>query len=363
MGLRIDDRFNMADWDEMESFIARTHGKSHVMRDRPIFEWFYCRNLVDAGMANVVVARHNSELVAILGYVPTAFLYAGDRVQGAWTALWHALPEHRHGVGALLMRRLAELFDVVAGQGASDMNRAIVKVLGHSFIETIPKVVLVLDQEEISASLPGYEVTPFRPATPHDSHEAARPLEFSSYSPQWRHYPDLQFSTVRDFEYLNHRYVKYPFMDYEVLVLGQPKTPSVAVLRVIDSSVGVRVGRLLEFFGPDIRDFGDQSTALLDQVVARCQSEGCGYMDFYCTSPDSIALFQEYGFARDDAGDFPSLLDPVDFSRRRQNLECYVNPDLRPRLPNWQSTLYASRGDGDQDRPNASYAAAMRIGL
>ncbi len=363
MALRIDDRFNMADWDEMESFIARTHGKSHVMRDRPIFEWFYCRNLVDAGMANVVVARHSSELVAILGYVPTAFLYAGERVQGTWTALWYALPEHRHGVGALLMRRLGELFDVVAGQGASDMNRAVVRAMGHSFVETIPKVILVLDGKEINALLPEYVATIFQPVTRHDSHEAARSLELSSYSPEWNHYPDMQFSTLRDFEYLNHRYIKYPFMEYEVLVLGQPETPSVAVLRVIDSSTGVRVGRLLEFFGPDSREFGDQSTALLDQVVARCQSQGCSYMDFYCTSPDSIALFQTYGFARDDAGKFPSLLDPIDFSRRRQNLECYVNPDLLPRLPDWQERLYASRGDGDQDRPNAAYAAATRIGL
>jgi hypothetical protein len=361
--LRIDDRFDMAGWDEMEHFIARTHGAHHVMRDRSLFEWFYCRDPSHPGMANVVVARDDSELVAILGYVPTAFLYAGERVQGTWTALWFALPEHRHGVGALLMRRLAELFAVVAGQGASEMNRAIVKAMGHSFVDTIPKVVLVLDRTAINEWLPEYVVPPWRPAMRRTSHGAARTLAASSYSPEWRHYPDLEFSTVRDFEHLHDRYVAYPFMEYEVLVLGEPETPSVAVLRVIDSSAGVRVGRLLEFFGPDIRVFGDQSSALLDQVVAQCRSRGCGYIDFYCTSADSVALLQAYGFVRDDAGELPSLLDPVDFSRRRQNLECYVSPGLRPRLPDWHARLYASRGDGDQDRPNAAYAAEMRIGL
>lgn len=352
----------MAGWDEMDFFISRTHGAHHVMRDRALFEWFYCRDLSHPDSANLVVARDGTELVAILGYMPTAFLYAGERVLGTWTALWYALPEYRHGVGALLMRRLAELFDIVAGQGASDMNRAIVKVMGHSFIDTIPKVVLVLDRTAIDAWLPECRIAPWRPPMRRVLHGATRALAASSYSPCWSQYPDLDFSTVRDYEHLHDRYVDYPFMDYEVLVTGEPETPSVAVLRVVESSAGVKVGRLLEFFGPDKRAFGDQTSALLDEVVALSRSRGCAYIDFYCTSTDSIALLEAYGFARDDSGELPSLLDPIDFSRRQQNLECYVSPRLQSRLPNWQSRLYASRGDGDQDRPNAAHATAMRIG-
>lgn len=361
MALRIDDHFDMADWVEMDRFISQTHGQRHPMRDRDLFEWFYCRNANDPAAANLVVAHDQSAVVAILGYIPTAFLYDGNRVQGAWGALWYALPEYRHGVGVLLMRRYTELFDIVAGQGASEMNRAIVKVMGHHFEDPIPKVVMVLDEPAMRAWLPQYQIRSIEPSSSAESGPPVRHLDASGYSPDWSRYPELSFSTLRDFDYLNHRYVENPFLSYEVLVLGDPETCSVAVVRVIVTNAGVTVGRVVEFFGPDVAAFADQSRALLRHVVSWCRSQGCSYIDFYCTSHDTIAIFEENGFARDDTGELPSLLDPVDFSRRSQNVEYHIKPHIRAQSE-WRGTMYASRGDGDQDRPNASYSDLKRIG-
>ena len=151
-------------------------------------------------------------------------------------------------------------------------------------------------------------------------------------------------------------------MKYRILVLGEPQTCSVAVLRIVETTEGVTVGRLLEFFGPDIDKFRVQNEELLDEVVDECLDRGCTFIDFYCTSPKTAAFFEECGFSRDDDGQLPSLLDPVDFSRKSQNLEFFVRPSLRREVPDWSEAFYATRGDGDQDRPNATFATARRIG-
>ena len=66
-------------------------------------------------------------------------------------------------------------------------------------------------------------------------------------------------------------------------------------------------------------------------------------------------LLIEAGFARDDDGVLPSLLDPIDMSRRFQNLELYVSPALRLKYPGAEEQFTVTRADGDQDRPNESY--------
>lgn len=359
MALEIKDQFPMCDWCEMDAFISSSHGRQHVMRDRKLFEWFYCRNEEFPDRANLLVAYDGSRLISILGYVPTTFLFQGQPLIGAWTALWHTLLPYRHGVGAILMRRLSELFDIVAGQGASLMNRSIVKAMSHEFVDVMPKVVYVIDSgmlgnwaltRDITVSIP-------RVAIRSDNHEF-RMLRSESFSPNWTMYPEMAFSTLRDFAYLNHRYNQYPFMDYEVVVSGDRETPSVAVLRIIPDADGVTVGRLVEFFGPMSGDFEHQNMALIDHMIRLCMSRGCAFIDFYCTSTVSIRLFEKYGFVRDDEGRLPSLLDPVDFSRRHQNLEYFVSSALSRNSLNWRGQLYAARGDGDQDRPNATYAKA-----
>jgi hypothetical protein len=360
MPLRIDDHVSMEEWELIRNFISRTHGKRHVMQERMLFEWFYCRN--GAEDANLVVGRDGSDLVSILGFVPTTFHLNGQQVSGVWTALWFTIPEYRHGVGALLMRRLSERFSIVAGQGASSMNRAVVTAMGHHFLDTIPKVVGVLDTQAMESwiNTPRWKSS-LRVLSPHLG-VSARGLEAESFLPKWENYPHMAFSTLRDFTYLHTRYVSNPFFEYQVRVIGDPETPSVAVYRRISTTTGLVVGRVLEFFGPRGAQFQRQNQALLTLVVAECAEIGCTYIDFYCTDLDSVAMFEDSGFVRDDEGDLPSLLDPIDGSRRQQNLEYFVNQGSVDSAGSWRGCLYATRGDGDQDRPNATYAELHGVG-
>jgi len=67
------------------------------------------------------------------------------------------------------------------------------------------------------------------------------------------------------------------------------------------------------------------------------------------------------GFTDDNAGTLPSLLDPIDMSRRFQNLELFVSPELKRKYPNCENAFVVTRADGDQDRPNESYRL-IRLG-
>ena len=116
----------MHEWEEMHDFIAETHGPNHPMTQLELFSWFFCRRH-NKNHANVLIARDKGQLVSLLGYLPTSFLLENEFIDGAWMAHWMTLKSHRHGIGAILMRRMTELYSVVAGQGASNMNKPIAK--------------------------------------------------------------------------------------------------------------------------------------------------------------------------------------------------------------------------------------------
>ena len=107
----------MHEWEEMHDFIAETHGPNHPMTQLELFSWFFCRRH-NKNHANVLIARDKGQLVSLLGYLPTSFLLENEFIDGAWMAHWMTLKSHRHGIGAILMRRMTELYSVVAGQGA-----------------------------------------------------------------------------------------------------------------------------------------------------------------------------------------------------------------------------------------------------
>jgi hypothetical protein len=175
----------------------------------------------------------------------------------------------------------------------------------------------------------------------------------------------MSFSTLRDVAYLNSRYVDYPFFRYDIFVKGPATAPAVCVVRVIDGldkdgKQVVKVGRILEFFFPENSEGIGEGKTLLKQVVSYFGQQNCDYADFYCTNDSYIKFFLENAFKQDSEGTLPSLLDPVDGSRKYQNFEIFVSKKLAETYPEAKSTFYITRADGDQDRPNKSYRGKIK---
>jgi hypothetical protein len=353
-------KFPMQNWEQMDKFIAATHGERHVLRNRPLFDWFFLRN-GNAEEANVIVAYEGDKLISLLGYIPTNFRCDEEIVAGAWMAHWMTMPGHRFGIGALLMKKIIEMFPVVAGQGASLMNQAIVTKMKFKFLEKIPKVIFVFNCNKIEQVF-GHKVVHHRPGEIDLAglpHEIAKMFS-ENFRPDWRNYPSMKFGTLRDENYLNERYFNFPFFDYKVFLEGPAVSPTVCVTRIIDTNEGVRVGRVLDFFSPETETGRRQSFSLLNKCLYLFKKTGCDYVDFYCTAAPYLDMFLEVGFIKDEDGSLPSLLDPIDRSRKFQNMELWGAPLLKQKYPDFENGFIVMRADGDQDRPNESYRGPIR---
>jgi hypothetical protein len=350
----------MNHWGQMDSFIALTHGQMHPLRQRDLFNWFFLRNSNERD-ANLIVAYDDGKLVSLLGYIPTNFYWGGRILTGAWMAHWMTLEQYRSGIGALLMRKITELYPIVAGHGASVMNQSIVTKMGFRFCEKVPKVVYIIKTCELYEYLE--YISPHKTSSIHNENvEVAIPINRISpelYEPDWLKYPDLKYGTLRDIDYLSSRYFNYPFHKYYIFIEGNKRTPTVIVIRLIETSKKIKVARILEFFTPYGNNYYDQTTKLLLKIINFATVHECTYIDFYCNSETQLCLMRKIGFYDED-GILPSLLDPVDLSRRYQNFELFVSEDLKSQFPDCVDKFYISRADGDQDRPNEKFVK-MRI--
>ncbi len=352
----ISAKFPMSNWRQMDSFIATTHGEHHVLRNRPLFDWFFLRDR-NKDQANLIVAYEEDKLISLLGYMPTKFLWGGKEViVGAWMAHWMTIEGYRSGIGALLMKKITEMFPIVAGQGASMMNQKIVTKMKFRFLEKIPKVVYVFKRDKLEqmfhfqkqhGDLGAIEA--------HDLPNEIAAITKDNFRPDWSHYPSIKYGTLRDGDYLTYRYISYPFFKYNVFIEGEPTAPAVCVVRIVDTKEGIRVARILEFFFPENESGKFKGLALIEKCLRFFKQSNCDYADFYCNAPTYMNLLLEAGFIEDDAGALPCLLDPIDMSRKFQNMELYVSSELKVRYPNCENEFVVTRADGDQDRPNESY--------
>jgi hypothetical protein len=353
MNYSIVDTFPKTRWPELNQFIKQTHGDKHVMQNKELFEWFYSP-IPDQNVYNMIVGLKNNQVISILGYLPTKFLVNGKFIAGAWTALWFSLPEERSGIGALLMKRLMEMYPIVAGQGASAMNKKIVEAMGHEFEPIIPKVVGVIDKSLIQNLLQQPNrfnkclIIPTNPSKFKPSRSLTREIN-------WENYSNIKFGTLRDADYIHRKYMENPFLKYELITAGDDRTPTIVILRIIQTSLGFKVARIVEFFGPNISDNEIQWNKALEEVLLLADKRKCAYIDFYSTSTMINNFLIKMGFYEDNEGLLPSLLDPVESDRKSQNLELFVEPSLRAAESLGINDFFVTRGDGDQDRPNASY--------
>jgi hypothetical protein len=348
-------KFSMSDWHQMDRFIAKTHGEKHVLRNRSLFDWFFLRNK-NKDEANLIVAYEGDKLISLLGYLPTRFLWGNEEITGVWMAHWMTLEEYRFGIGALLMKKITELFPIVAGQGASHMNQKIVTKMNFKFIEQIPKVVYVLNYNKIMSTFnfqveKNIDCTTEKYGVPKETTTISK----EKYCPNWILYPSLRYGTLRNCDYLKYRYIDYPFFKYHIFIEGESSAPAVCVVRIIDTTTGIRIARILEFFFPENESGKTQGLFLIKKCLNYFKQHHCDYADFYCNATAYMDLLLEAGFIIENMGDLPSLLDPIDMSRRYQNMELFVSTELKKKYPNCENEFIVTRADGDQDRPNESY--------
>ena len=300
-------------------------------------------------------AWDGERLVGTLGYVadPVHWGRLDEPVPGAWLVNWAVDAAYRHGIGIALMREVQSRFAVLLGVGAGIENERIVARLGWTIYPGMPRYLAVFDRvAAVALAFPGagaaLDAFCFDRAV--DAH-GVREWKSDGRSPAWEHYPALAYGTVRSPAFLRWRYLEHPAFPFTVLVAGDDAAPALAAYRIESAAGnGLPVGRVMEFFHPGDAAGVAAGAVLAGALAARFAAAGCAFADFVCSAADYGATFAKAGWALEDpaAPVLPCRLQPVERTPFVYNLEYGVRRGFdQPAF----DAIYATRGDGDADRP------------
>jgi GNAT superfamily N-acetyltransferase len=328
------DWLRSKDIPELQAFIDRYWRRGHVLaRDERLLRWQY-RHPADGELVSVLAARDRGRLAGFLGLVQTPFTWLGEHESGAWLAMWSVEPDARSsGVGLALLVETLRRFDVAACVGFNGTAAKIFSGVGFDVRPAVPRWVRVAAGPLTSRPIHVVEWS---------EGSAGR------WDTCWERLADSIVGAARDSAFVRRRYVEHPVFRYVVRLAEGPESDITALCvhrieQVRDSRE--EVIRFVELLGDP-----DAASALAERALADCPDAALA--DFFCASPQFGEPLERLGFVRAD-----SLRDPP--PHRFQPLE----PAPPPGLALWRrdglgegfahAPLYATTGDGDQDRPNS----------
>jgi len=327
---------NYTDIDDIARFVNIYWKQGHVLsRDRELFEYMY---LEKDGRLNFVIAfdPQSNEVIAILGYIPSDALHSRISL-----SMWKSRPDahlRKYKAGLALLRFLIDELKPksIFSTGISVETQAAYKFLGYSCDAMNHHVIVNNEIDEFKI----IKNPPLASFYSHSSEAVTTSLTTIKSDEEMRDAATkLQFAkTLKDSDYLCHRYLCHPRFKYEVReVLLNAKTVGILVFRrffAIDRSCI----RIIDVVGAE--------TCLKSAIEPLAQEmlmNGDEYIDLLSWGLDGDDL-HEAGFA--NCREFTDCVVPEYFAPFSQTK---VDRWLFTNLPESEKFF---KGDGDQDRPN-----------
>ena len=333
LNLRFGDH---ADIETVSNFIDQHWQNGHVLsRDRELFDFMF---LEKDGRLNFALAFEplSNELIAILGYLPTNVSHSRISL-----SMWKARPDahlRKYKAGLAVLRFLIDELKPksIFSTGISADTRDVYKFLGYS-CDVMNHHVIVnnqIDEFKIIKNPPSssfYSQTYGSAASSlaviksdEDLRNAASRLEF--------------VETLKDIDYLCHRYLNHPRFKYEVReVTLNAKTVGILFFRRLFANDRSCI-RIIDVVGAEIC-----LKSAIQPLIQEMLTNGDEYIDLLSWGLDGGQL-NEAGFA--NCREFTDCVVPEYFSPFSQTT---VERWLFTNLPD---TEIIYKGDGDQDRPN-----------
>jgi Acetyltransferase (GNAT) domain len=348
----------------LQLFVAEHMRPGHVFaRDAELVRWQY-RSPDHAGRLSMLAAREHEQIVGVLGLIDVAFCVGGRRTPGGWLATWTAARAAREGqVGLrLLQRMLAEPRELIGVVGITDMALRIYRALGFAIRASIPRWVLVVDEDALRRLLGQRGAVPRR--APSGASTGGR-LTVTSWSEAhaqgwdevWRRRlaPQL-IGTWRDAEYLRWRYLEHPRFSYSVRVAedADGELRGLAVHRIVEvRGAEGRVARIVDVLGDR-----EASAALLADVIAAAERAGAAFAEFYCSGDAVAGALRDCGFTLElePAHTLPALTEPLNVQLSAVVPAAFHVGGATTGASAGTARMasdaaYITRSDGDQDRP------------
>lgn len=333
LNLRFGDH---ADFETVSNFIDQHWQIGHVLsRDRELLDYMF---LEKDGRLNFALAFEplSNELIAILGYLPTNVSHSRISL-----SMWKARPDahlRKYKAGLAVLRFLIDELKPksIFSTGISADTRDVYKFLGYS-CDVMNHHVIVnnqIDEFKIIKNPPSssfYSQTYGSAASSlaviksdEDLRNAASRLEF--------------VETLKDIDYLCHRYLNHPRFKYEVReVTLNAKTVGILFFRRLFANDRSCI-RIIDVVGAEIC-----LKSAIQPLIQEMLTNGDEYIDLLSWGLDGGQL-NEAGFA--NCREFTDCVVPEYFSPFSQTT---VERWLFTNLPD---TEIIYKGDGDQDRPN-----------
>ncbi len=344
----------------LKAFIAKSYGENYVLGvNDEYFDWQYRETPISRGEDyHLRLALVNGQIAGCLGYIPLELTAGRSVVNACWLANWMVDPDSRHlGLGPVLAREVANLFQVTLALGANEEARDILSRMGWTDFGDLQRYVRILDVDGAQAlSETGRLDWPLSAElnrvgqTDTTVHRVERFDQSVTdiWDRVWGQQP-LAAGTRRTAEFLNWRYADHRQFDYRLFAAERNGKPvGFAVYRVEQArDMPISVGRILELVGED-----HDQPALLNTVLNDAKQQGAVAADYFCCGSHAEALMLEHGFlpGKDPAAaQVPTLYQPID--RRRSNIRFLADLRNLPGADQYEA-WYVSKADGDQDRPN-----------
>jgi hypothetical protein len=300
----------------VQELVDRHWKRGHVLaRDEALLRWQY-RVPGDEDRLSVLVARDGERPVGFLGVIRTPFCRHGETLRGGWLATWTVAEEARETQAglALLLEALRD-FDVVGCLGFNEQAEAIYRRLGFEVRTPLPRYV-ALEPSGASAS--------------------ARDWDDRAWAERWRDEIAPSFvGAARDAAFIRWRYLEHPTYRYVVRLAEDARA---LVVHRVQEVEGRRVVRFVEALGD-----ADAAAALIG--LALHEAEGAWLADFTCVDEAYAEPFVRAGFVPETSlpEPPPDRFQPLGRSPRGLGA-AFHGVGL--------AGLYATRADGDQDRPS-----------
>lgn len=296
----------------------------------------------------VIVAKDGEKFVGTLGVMPQPVGICGKVLRGAWIVLWVIDPDYRgQNLGARMIDFIySNGIEIIPFQGANELAARLHERLGAVIFPRLPRWWAALDLDTCHAmgadpNIVQNEVS----VAPSSGVRVLQPEDDRSWDRFFYDHLASRFQgVIRDHEFLQWRYRGHPRYAYRLWghESASGGVDGILVERVQPAlSAPAGALRIVELLGSS-----DAMIQLARAALHRAREENLAFADFYCSSHIPAESLRVAGFDDHPEANFPNHWNPFGPGDKSicggiYRAEHLVHDDF-----------YATRADGDQDRPN-----------
>lgn len=360
--------FKRTEKDLLMQSIHRIWANDHILsRDERLLNHMFYETpghelMTDKEHFSFLGAWEGEQVIGLLGVMPFPFNFNGKKGLSCCLTNWIVASEARAtGAGLALIDKVHSFKpDMILSLGVSDEGSKIYKLMRWDIQPYVPRWIgLVNKNRTMDVLLDGDDrplryFTEIKPIKYEGQYlvERRETIDKTSWDTFDKACSKKYIGIHRNADFLTWRYEQHPSFDYQFLICKSGNDmKGLLVYRIEQLTSGEKIGRIVECITSD----QDSAICLANALT---DNQELLFYDFYCFSNATTWGLEAIGFKRiyaseQDPYTIPSRFQPVDLNNTTMLAACYFSDKIKAK---WNSvildSLYITKADSDQDRPN-----------